>query len=175
MRMITKAATLAMLVLAAACASNKSKTDAGDGSGSSGSSSSPYSSPSGNSAGSSVVGKPTASGGNGTMPSAHTIYFQYDKAELTAEGAATAEAWAAYLAANPSLKIRLEGHTDERGSREYNVALGERRGNTVLSAMTSRGVSERQLSVTSFGEERPVSLGHDESAWAQNRRVEIVQ
>ena len=71
--------------------------------------------------------------------------------------------------------MRLEGHTDERGTREYNVALGERRGNAVLQAMTARGVSERQLSVTSFGEERPVSLGHDESAWSQNRRVEILQ
>ena len=178
MNTLTKAATLAALVLAVACSSNKSKEDTSgtDASGSSASSSSPYKSPTGSSTGSSVVGKPTATGmGGGAMPTSHTLYFEYDKAELSADAQATADAWAAYLAANPTAKVRLEGHTDERGTREYNVALGERRGNSVLTAMTARGVSERQLSVTSFGEERPVSLGHDESAWSQNRRVEIVQ
>lgn len=175
MRTIIKAATLAALVLTVACSSNKSKTDASgtDSAGSSGSASSPYKGPA---AGSSVVGKPTAtgSGAGGTLPSKHTLYFEFDKSELSADAQATADAWAAYLAANPTAKVRLEGHTDERGTREYNIALGERRGNSVLQAMTARGVSERQLSVTSFGEERPVSLGHDESGWSQNRRVEIV-
>ena len=176
MRTITKAATLAVLVLAAACSTNKSKDAGAAGSGSSGTSSSPYQGPGAGAADSSVVGKPTQTSGApvGAMPDKHVLYFEFDKAELTADAAATAEAWATYLAANPSAKVRLEGHTDERGTREYNVALGERRGNSVLSALTARGVSERQLSVTSFGEERPVAMGHDESAWSQNRRVEIL-
>lgn len=177
MKTLTKAATLAVLVLTVACSSNKSKTDAGSGDAAgSGSSSSPYKGPNAGGSGSSVVGKPTATGAgaSGSMPSVRTLYFEFDKAQLTADAQATADAWGAYLAANPSAKVRLEGHTDERGTREYNIALGERRGNAVLQAMTARGVSERQLSVTSFGEERPVSMGHDDSAWSQNRRVEVV-
>jgi peptidoglycan-associated lipoprotein len=179
MRTLTKAASLAVLLLAVACSTNKSKQDTSgtDSAGTSGSSSSPYKGPATGSAGPSVVGKPTATGAGaagGAMPAKHTLYFDFDKAELTADAQGIAETWAAYLSANPTAKVRLEGHTDERGTREYNVALGERRGNSVLQALTARGVSERQLSVTSFGEERPVALGHDESAWSQNRRVEIV-
>ena len=107
-------------------------------------------------------------------PSGRILYFDLDRAELKPEGQALADAWAAYLAANPSVKVRLEGHCDERGTREYNVSLGERRGNSVLAVFTAQGVGARQLSVSSFGEERPVDLGHDEAAWAKNRRVEIV-
>jgi peptidoglycan-associated lipoprotein len=103
-----------------------------------------------------------------------TVYFEYDSSDLTAEGQSVASAWAKYLAANPSARVRLEGNTDERGTREYNVSLGERRGNAVQAALTSGGASASQLSVVSYGEERPVAPGHDESAYAQNRRVDIV-
>jgi peptidoglycan-associated lipoprotein len=125
----------------------------------------PYSGPD---AGSSISSAPAAS-----MPNIRTIYFAFDSSELSGENQAVVEGWAAYLAANSGAKVRLEGHCDERGTREYNVGLGERRANAVLQALTSRGVSQGQLSVTSFGEERPVAEGHDESAWTQNRRVEI--
>jgi peptidoglycan-associated lipoprotein len=108
------------------------------------------------------------------LPNVRTIYFEFDSSELSGDGRQLAEAWAAYLAANPNARARLEGHCDERGTREYNVALGERRANAVRQVLTSRGASARQLSVTSYGEERPVSAGHDESAWQQNRRVEII-
>lgn len=181
MNTLTKAATLVVMVLAAACASEKSKTDAGtDDSGSSGSSSSPYKGPSTNPSGSGVVGKPTATGtgssaASAVMPTQRVLYFQFDKSDLSADASALADAWGAWLVANPSAKVRLEGHTDERGTREYNIALGERRGNAVLQALTARGVAERQISVSSFGEERPVATGHDESSWSQNRRVEITQ
>ncbi len=71
--------------------------------------------------------------------------------------------------------MRLEGNTDERGTREYNIALGEQRANAVASALESRGVSAQQLSQISYGKERPVALGHDEASWGQNRRVDLVQ
>lgn len=108
------------------------------------------------------------------MPNVRVIYFALDSSDINSDGRSLVEGWAAYLAANPNARVRLEGHCDERGTREYNVGLGERRGNAVMQALTSRGVSARQISVTSYGEERPVAMGHDESAWQQNRRVEIV-
>ena len=172
MNTLYKLATIALVATVVACATDETKDDAGT----SGSSSSPYDSgsTSGSGAGD-VVGSPSATGGGGAVPSGNVLYFEFDSSDLKPEGAAIAEAWAQYLAANPGAKVRLEGHADERGTREYNVGLGERRANAVLQAMTSRGVSERQLTVSSFGEERPVAMGHDEAAWTQNRRVEIVQ
>ena len=168
-----KMLTLVGLVVMAACASDKTRDEDTSGSASS---SAPSSSggPSSGSASSSIVGAPSATP-IASQPSGNVLYFEFDSSDLKPEGATLAEAWAQYLAANPGTKVRLEGHGDERGTREYNVGLGERRGNAVLQALTSRGVSERQLSVSSFGEERPVAVGHDEAAWAQNRRVEIVQ
>src|SRR3546814_8095318 len=85
------------------------------------------------------------------------------------------DAYAKYLAANPVAKVRIEGHTDERGSREYNIALGERRANTVKDALVTAGVPAAQIAVISYGEERPAAEGHDESAWSQNRRAQIIR
>jgi peptidoglycan-associated lipoprotein len=84
-------------------------------------------------------------------------------------------AHAAYLTKFPTARVRLEGHTDERGSREYNIGLGERRAQTVRKALMLQGVSEAQITTVSYGEERPAVEGSDESAHAQNRRVELVQ
>ena len=78
------------------------------------------------------------------------------------------------LAASPNLKVRLEGHTDERGSREYNIGLGERRAQSVRRALLLQSVGDGQLNTVSYGEERPAVDGHDEGSWAKNRRVEIV-
>lgn len=169
-----KLLTLAGLLVVAACASDKTRDDT---SGSASSSASGRSGPSAGSASGSIVGAPseTDARGGGGLPSGNVLYFEFDSSDLKPEGATLAEAWAQYLAANPNAKVRLEGHADERGTREYNVGLGERRANAVLQTLTSRGVSERQLTVSSFGEERPVAAGHDEATWAQNRRVEIVQ
>jgi peptidoglycan-associated lipoprotein len=102
------------------------------------------------------------------------VYFDFDRAEIKSQDVPVIEAQARYLTANPNLRVRLEGHTDERGTREYNMGLGERRSNSVRDALLVRGVSARQLIVVSYGEERPVALGHNEEAWAQNRRVEFV-
>ncbi len=159
-------AAVALLSLAA-CAKDAQRPaeDTADTSGAA--TTTPYSGPS---AGSTDVTATTAS-----LPSIRTIYFEFDSSEISGDGQTVVDGWAAYLAANSSARVRLEGHCDERGTREYNVGLGERRANAVLQALTSRGVSSRQLSVTSYGEERPVASGHDEASWQQNRRVEIVQ
>lgn len=117
----------------------------------------------------------SAASASASLPGSRVFYFDFDRSTVKSEGMALADAWAAYLAANPGMKVRVEGHADERGTREYNMALGERRGNAVFQALVSRGVSAQQLTVLSFGEERPVTMGHDEGAWSQNRRVEIVQ
>ncbi|MGE0188929.1 MAG: peptidoglycan-associated lipoprotein Pal [Steroidobacteraceae bacterium] len=101
------------------------------------------------------------------------IYFDYDSSELKPEYNAVVAAHAKYLATNGNLKARLEGNTDERGSREYNIGLGERRAQAVRRALLLQGVSEAQLTTLSYGEERPAVTGSDEAAYAKNRRVEF--
>ena len=102
------------------------------------------------------------------------IYFTYDSSEIVGEYVEVIEAHANYLISNPEAKLVLEGHTDERGSREYNLALGERRAQSVQRRLNLLGVSEPQVLVVTYGEERPVELKHNEGAYAFNRRVEIV-
>jgi peptidoglycan-associated lipoprotein len=102
------------------------------------------------------------------------IYFDLDRTEIKPEFSAQIACHAEYLRQFPNARVTLEGHADERGTREYNLGLGERRGNAVDSAITAAGASASQLNVVSYGEERPVDRGHDESAWSKNRRVEIV-
>lgn len=102
------------------------------------------------------------------------IYFDFDRAEVRAEFRPVVEAHAAYLAGNPGAQVTLEGHTDERGTREYNLGLGERRALAVQRLLTLLGAGGDQLRTVSYGEEQPAADGHDETAWQQNRRVEIV-
>ncbi len=103
-----------------------------------------------------------------------TIYFDYDSSDILPEYQKAVEAHAAYLASHPERTMALEGHADERGSREYNLALGERRSQSVKRQMVLLGAGANQIRTTSYGEERPVVEGHDDSSWSQNRRVEIV-
>jgi len=124
-------------------------------------------------------GVATSAGGKGTGASTPAsaqsiVYFDFDSSELKAESKDVVAAWARFLTANPTSKAQLQGNTDERGTREYNLSLGERRSATVSAALQSAGVSASQLELTSNGEEKPVALGHDEASWSQNRRVEIV-
>lgn len=105
----------------------------------------------------------------------NVIYFEFDSSDITAEGQAVVQRYGSYLKANPAARVRLEGHADERGTREYNVGLGERRAKAVQAALTALGVSDNQLSIVSYGEERPVDPGHDEAAWAKNRRVQLIR
>ncbi len=103
-----------------------------------------------------------------------TIYFDYDSSDILPEYQKAVEAHAAYLASHPEKTMALEGHADERGSREYNLALGERRAQSVKRQMVLLGAGTAQIRTTSYGEERPVVDAHDDAAWSQNRRVEIV-
>jgi peptidoglycan-associated lipoprotein len=102
------------------------------------------------------------------------IYFGLDRYDVSDEYRALVEAHAGYLRSSPSAAVTLEGHTDERGSREYNIALGERRSNAVRDLLVALGASATQITTVSYGEEKPASDCHDESGWSQNRRVEIV-
>lgn len=102
------------------------------------------------------------------------IYFDYDKDTVKSEYTEIVQAHARYLNENRGRKIRLEGHADERGSREYNMALGQRRGDAVRRAASVLGVGGDRMEIISFGEDKPRSTGRDEAAYAQNRRVEIV-
>ena len=104
---------------------------------------------------------------------AHVIYFDFDQSTIKAEFRTALNGHAAYLSQNPSARIVLEGHADERGTREYNIALGERRGNAVSRYLVVQGVSVDAIEVVSFGEERPVNAGHDSASLAENRRVEV--
>jgi peptidoglycan-associated lipoprotein len=102
------------------------------------------------------------------------VYFDFDQADIKSEAAEIVACHGKYLKDLPGAKMTLEGHADERGSREYNMGLGERRGNAVSSALQANGGSSAQITVNSYGEERPTCSESDETCWGKNRRVEIV-
>ncbi|KHN52676.1 MULTISPECIES: peptidoglycan-associated lipoprotein Pal [Pectobacterium] len=102
------------------------------------------------------------------------VYFGLDKYDVSSEFAQMLDAHAAFLRSNPSYKVTIEGHADERGTPEYNIALGERRANAVQMYLQGKGVSSDQISIVSYGKEKPAVLGHDEAAYAKNRRAVLV-
>lgn len=104
---------------------------------------------------------------------ARILYFDYDSFEVRGEYAGTLEANARYLKANTTRRVALEGHTDESGGREYNLALGQKRAEAVRRSLSLLGVSEAQMEPVSFGEEKPAAFGGDEASMAKNRRVEL--
>lgn len=101
------------------------------------------------------------------------VHFDYDSSDLSNEDYQTLQAHAQFLMANANSKVALTGHTDERGTREYNMALGERRAKAVESFLITNGVAATQLEAVSYGKEMPINAGHDENAWKENRRVEL--
>ncbi|WP_163123330.1 peptidoglycan-associated lipoprotein Pal [Acinetobacter portensis] len=101
------------------------------------------------------------------------VHFDYDSSDLTAQDYQTLQAHAQFLMANANSRVALTGHTDERGTREYNMALGERRAKAVESFLVTTGVSANQLEAVSYGKEMPINSANNESAWKENRRVEI--
>ena len=103
-----------------------------------------------------------------------TIYFEFDSAKLTEESIAILETHGNFIAANGEVSVRLEGHADERGSREYNIGLGDRRAQSVRRVLLFQGASTDQVDTVSYGEEQPAMSGHNEEAWAKNRRVELI-
>ena len=109
-----------------------------------------------------------------SLLSKRVIYFDFDKSEVKSEYRSIVAAHAAYVSAHGSARVTLEGHADERGTREYNLGLGERRGNAISGLLSAAGAMGSQLDTVSYGEERPVCRVSDENCWWQNRRVEIV-
>ncbi|MEK6551523.1 MAG: peptidoglycan-associated lipoprotein Pal [Pseudomonadota bacterium] len=102
------------------------------------------------------------------------VHFAFDSSTIDEESRAIIEAHAAHLNANPQLKVKLEGHCDERGTREYNLALGERRAKTVERLLRVMGVAANRITTNTYGEEKPLDPEHNESAWRLNRRVELI-
>jgi peptidoglycan-associated lipoprotein len=136
--------------------------------------------------GDSDTGTPIADGSGGARSAAamleqtdgdladRIIYFEYDSAKLSSESIAILETHGNFLATNGEVTVRLEGHSDERGSREYNIALGDRRAQSVRRVLLFQGASSDQIETVSYGEEEPAVAGHDEAAWSKNRRVELI-
>jgi peptidoglycan-associated lipoprotein len=121
-----------------------------------------------------AAGSDTDSAGpSGEQLKNRTIYFEFDSSDIKSDYNEMITAHGRYLAANPSKHVRIEGNTDERGSREYNIGLGERRAQAVRRALMLQGATEAQITTVSYGEERPAVTGHSEDAWARNRRANI--
>jgi peptidoglycan-associated lipoprotein len=106
--------------------------------------------------------------------SSRVIYFEFDSAKINEDSLTALESHGSFIASNGNVSVRLEGHSDERGSREYNIALGDRRAQSVRRVLLFQGASVDQLETISYGEEQPAELGHNEDAWLKNRRVELV-
>ncbi|MGM0542367.1 MAG: peptidoglycan-associated lipoprotein Pal [Pseudomonadota bacterium] len=163
------------LAVIAGCSSTGGTQD-GDSSGSqdgrSGSASSSTSGAGGSGQyGSSTSGADGSQQADSRIPDVKTIYFDYDRDTIKSEYESVVMAHARYLRSNPDAEVVLHGHTDERGTREYNMALGERRANAVERFLNTQGVSSSQMSVVSYGEERPAERGDSDRAYSQNRRV----
>jgi peptidoglycan-associated lipoprotein len=170
------------LALAAGCASTDTQEPAPVEDGKAGAAGTP------GAAGTSTTGTTTAGvGGTPTAPGTarvppresvvlarRTVFFDYDSFVVKDEYRVTIEAHAKFMSANKAARVTLQGHTDERGSREYNIALGQKRSDAVKQLMQLLGTTDMQVETVSFGEEKPKADGHDESAWSQNRRVEII-
>jgi peptidoglycan-associated lipoprotein len=163
-------------VLALAACGGKTKVRPGASSGDTVGSSSTDASSSGleGSAGSVGGGGAGASGPPGELGSQRVIYFEFDSSDVRSDFVDVIAAHGRFLAGNASIRVRLEGHSDERGTREYNIGLAERRAQAVKRALALQGVQEAQVATVSYGEERPAAAGSDENAYSKNRRVEIV-
>jgi peptidoglycan-associated lipoprotein len=110
---------------------------------------------------------------SGTIPAKRTVYFDFDSNAIKDEYTPVIQAHAKFLIDNRNRRVRVEGHTDERGSREYNLALGQRRSDAVKRSLSVLGVAESRIDSVSFGEEKPTATGHDEASWQQNRRGDL--
>ena len=175
-------AAVAFFVAACETASQTSTDSAGESSSSTASSSASTSSSSGSSGSSSSSSSGTASSSSAAVDSVadklaavgNTVYFGYDSAVLDGNSQATLFRQAAFLKGNPSLTVTIEGHCDERGTREYNLALGERRAAAARDYLLAQGVDPARIRVISYGKERPVAAGSNETSWSKNRRAATV-
>ena len=173
-------ALFAIVAFLAAC--ETAPKDAGDaaGSGASGSSDTSSSSSSSSSA---SGGSTSSSSGSSTMTKdeelvsiGNKVYFDFDSSALSADAKSTLNAQAAFLRSNPSVRITVEGHADERGTREYNLALGDRRASAARDFLVAQGIDGARIKTISYGKERPEMIGSNDEAWAKNRRsVSIIR
>jgi peptidoglycan-associated lipoprotein len=173
MRKTLTVVLLACVLALGACSGKKVKPGAGSGGEAVGSTDSTQTSGADSSSSSSSGGS-GASGPPGALGSQRVIYFEFDSSEIRSEFVDVIAAHGRFLAGNASIRVRLEGHSDERGTREYNIGLAERRAQTVKRALGLQGVQDAQVATVSYGEERPAAVGSDENAYSKNRRVEIV-
>jgi peptidoglycan-associated lipoprotein len=170
------AACLAVVLIAAGCASKEQQpdatvTDRSTGATQSSTGTTPSTSSTTASTTQSVTGNPLTD--PSSILSKRSVYFDFDSNAVKDEYRNMIQAHARYLNDNRSRNIRIEGNCDERGSREYNLALGQRRAEAVKKVMTVLGVQDGRIETISFGEEKPKNAGHDEAAWAENRRADI--
>jgi peptidoglycan-associated lipoprotein len=162
---------VALAVVAAACASHETKTETPVADKSTG-----VQQPTGmTSSNQPHPTQPTGAvtGMNDPLLMKKSVYFDFDSNSVKDEYRGLIQAHSKFLADNRDKKVRIEGNCDERGSREYNLALGQRRAEAVKKVMTVLGVADGRIETISYGEEKPVAMGHDEAAWAQNRRADI--
>jgi peptidoglycan-associated lipoprotein len=124
-------------------------------------------------AGQSLGSNAGAAANSGRPDLKRSVYYEFDRYDVKPEYRGLVETHARWLRANPAARLTIEGNTDERGSREYNVALGQRRAESVTSLMVTMGVKPERIEAVSFGKEKPRSEGHDESAWSENRRSDF--
>ena len=160
--------TFAAALLLAACSTPSEEASTTSGSGTSGTGTTSQSTDS--TASQTIPGPAPGSMEQLTVEVGDRVFFDYDAYNIRADQRGTVEALAAWLETYPSVTLTIEGHADERGTREYNLALGERRANSVRDYLVALGITPARLSSVSYGEERPAVLGSNDSAWAQNRR-----
>ena len=160
--------TFAAALLLAACSTPSEEASTTSGSGTSGTGTTSQSTDS--TASQTIPGPAPGSMEQLTVEVGDRVFFDYDAYNIRADQRGTVEALAAWLETYPSVTLTIEGHADERGTREYNLALGERRANSVRDYLVALGINPARLSSVSYGEERPAVLGSNDSAWAQNRR-----
>lgn len=169
-------AVLLLIAGLAACTTNRSGNGSADGSaaGADAASASTSAGGTGNGLDSQGLGGANGgAGGNGNPLTVRIFHFDYDSADVQPDDYDALKAHAQYLRKNPSARILVGGHTDERGTREYNMALGERRAKSIAAFLSSNGAKPAQVEVVSYGEEKPMRMGEAESDWAENRRVEL--
>ena len=162
------------VVLAALAAGCSTQQTASDSSGTPAQGTAATSQPAPGQDGPSSLGNPPDPKRRQGMLANRSVYYDFDRAEIKPESRGLVEAHARYLRENPDVKVRIEGNADERGSAEYNLALGQQRSSGVLKMMTLLGVPEGRIEAVSFGKEKPKASGHDEASWSENRRSDIV-
>lgn len=160
--------TLALALVISSCATKKKKATATDGNQPN------VGSTSNNEAADLSSIELMADSDSGKAGALRTVNFAFNSSSLSSSAKNILQGNADFLKANPSVDVQVEGHCDERGGREYNIALGERRAKTVKSYLSALGVSSSRIKTISYGKERPIAFGHDESSWASNRRGNFV-